>query len=170
MVFDYDVRDDNNTISDQALASMTGAVSGVPFQPHVCTYIPARAMDKSHNNYCGVDSIDYQHIPARFWMSTSSLAEGPMIFGKLFVVYHILLINADYAPSAYANTGRVAQSDSDTVDNAHPLGTLGTAIVTACQSSNTKDPQQVLNGINQAVTTAASNYLTDFIKICDNKG
>jgi hypothetical protein len=120
MAFDYDVTDDDSSVSFTKLMQMRGAVSCPVYQTRSMPYLPNSTVLATHKYYCGDDQIDRLMCPSRLLVMAESTTEGPL--GDIFIDYTIALFDPEPVLGLAIPTLRITNLDNATP--AAPLGNL----------------------------------------------
>jgi len=134
LAFDYDVTDDDNSISFTNLMSMAGAVSGPVYEQVTLNYEPTRTVMTTHKYFCDSTGVDRLDSPARLLVMCDSSTVGPL--GDVYIAYQISLVDPE-APLQTSSPGVYARaSNSGDRSQSAPLGSLEGMTVSLLNGQN----------------------------------
>lgn len=126
MALDYDVTDDDSSLTFTQVMAMRGAVSGPVYSPGTLVFRPAETVMQQHKYFCGMDSpTDRLNHPVRVLVMVDATTEGPL--GDIYIRYTINLFNPEpvFALSTNQLTARVGLNGNSN----SPLGDFNRLLV-----------------------------------------
>lgn len=134
MAFDYDVTDDDSTISFVTLMQMKGAVSMPVYSSRTLEYNSSSTVMAAHKYFCETTNQDRLASPARLLIMCESTTSGPM--GDVFAEYGIRLLDPEPVLNVSAPSLRVATTDPSSPTPNSPFGPLESLHLSTCLNTS----------------------------------